>query len=192
MPRAAASRSSKLIVVMTGVAMMLGLCAITLQLLMQLNADGQARLSAASGPGAAGAAASRRRPCLPRRLDSPLTHRGSGQAGGPASDHRSPIMPLSYEVRDGSVVRVESRAGKPIRHESYSLPRGRVARFELRNEAAHRLVALVVTQVAGKSRTDPPSAARGRGLAGQGPAGRSETGRPNHDDRQPHGGRAAV
>ena len=31
----------------TGVAMMLGLCAVTLQLLMQLNADGQARLRAA-------------------------------------------------------------------------------------------------------------------------------------------------
>ena len=67
-----------------------------------------------------------------------------------------PDHSVTYGVRDGSVVRDESRAGKPIRHEAYLLPRGRVARFEQRSEAAHRLVALVMTQVAGKSRTDPP------------------------------------
>jgi len=143
----------EVLILITGVAMMLGLCAISLQLLMQLNADGQARLR--------GAMALER---LSRQLRDDVHGCEAAQL---AADLKTPVKPaglrltmepdhsVTYEVRDGSVVRDESRAGKTVRHESYSLPPHRVARFEERQEVAHRLVALVVTQVPGKSRTDP-------------------------------------
>jgi len=145
----------EVLIVVTGVALMLGLCAISLQILMQLNADGQARLRAA-------VALER----LSRQLRDDVHTCELAQL---AADLKAPVKPaglrltmepdhtVTYEVRDGSVVRDEARAGKTVRHESYSLPRGQVARFEQRNEAAHKLVALVVTQVAGKSGTDPPA-----------------------------------
>jgi len=145
----------EVLIVVTGVAMMLGLCAISLQVLMQLNADGQARLR--------GALALER---LSRQLRDDVHGCELAQL---AADPKAPVKPaglrltmvpdhtVTYEVHDGSVVRDESRSGKAVRHESYFLPRGRVARFEQRNEAAHKLVALVVTQVAGKSGTDPPA-----------------------------------
>ncbi len=43
-----------------------------------------------------------------------------------------------------------------IRHESYLLPRDRVARFLERDRDSVRFVALEITQIPGKSRTDPP------------------------------------
>jgi len=145
----------ELLVVITGVAIMLGLCAITLRLLMQLGVDGQARLT--------GAVALER---LSRQLRDDVH---ACQAAELVADLKDPFKPaglrlkmeldhsVTYEAHDGSVVRDESRSGKAVRHESYSLPPRRVARFEERQEAAHRLVALVVARVAGKSRTDPPS-----------------------------------
>lgn len=144
----------EVLIVITGVSMMLGLCAITLQLLMQLNAEGQARLRGAVGLER-----------LSQQLRDDVHACRSAQL---AADDKAPAKPprlrltiepdhsVSYEIGDGNVVRDESRAGKTVRHESYSLPRGRVARFEERKEAAHRLLALVVTHVGGKSRTDPP------------------------------------
>jgi len=144
----------EVLVVITGVAMMLGICAITLQLLMQLNADGQRRLSAA-------VALER----LSRQLRDDVH---ACRAARLAADLEAPAKPpglrlviepdhsVTYQIGDGSIVRDESRSGKAVRHESYSLRRGQAARFEERAEAAHRLVALVVTHVAGKSRTDPP------------------------------------
>jgi len=143
----------EMLILITGVAMTLGLCAISLQLLMQLNADGQARLR--------GAVALER---LSRQLRDDVHGCEAAQL---APDLKAPVKPaglrltmepdhsVTYLVRDGSVVRDESRAGKTVRRESYSLPPRRIARFEERRELAHRLVALVVTQVEGKSRTDP-------------------------------------
>jgi hypothetical protein len=144
----------EVVILVSGVSMMLGLCAVILQLLMQLNADGQSRLL--------GAVSLER---LSRQLrDDVHACRKAELARDPKAPDRSPGLRLElgqdhsivYEVGAGHVVRDESRAGKRIRHESFGLERGRLARFEERDEAAHKLVALVVTRTAGKSRTDPP------------------------------------
>jgi hypothetical protein len=145
----------EVVFVITGVAMMLGLCAITLQLLIQLNADGQSRYSAAM-------ALER----LARQLREDVHACALARLTAvektprvPAGLHLElePGRTVDYRVAEGRVVRDESRAGTLIRHESYSLPRGRAARFEERKEAAHSLVALVLTQGPGKSGTAPPA-----------------------------------
>ena len=160
--------------------MMLGICAITLQLLMQLNADGQAQSEGAVGLER-----------LSQQLRDDVHACRSAQL---AADDKAPAKPprlrltiepdhsVSYEIGDGNVVRDESRAGKTVRHESYSLPRGRVARSRRASqEAAHRLVALVVTHVAGKSRTDPPRPLEGRGGC---------TGKDRRSDQEREGGKS--
>jgi hypothetical protein len=142
----------EVMIVITGVAMMLGLCAISLQLLMQLNSDAQARLSAARAL---------------ERLSGQLRDDVHACAAVElAPDPKAPTGPtglrlrlepdhvVTYGVRQGSLIRDESRGGKTFRHESYSLPRGRTARFERRIEGGHPLVALVMTQDSGKRRTD--------------------------------------
>jgi hypothetical protein len=145
----------ELMIVVSGVAMMLGLCAISLKLLIQLNADAQARL---------GTSRALERLAVQLRDDvhsceavelipDPKTSTSTASLRlAMEPDHH-----VIYAVRDDGLVRDESRAGKPVRHESYSLPRGRVVLFAQRTEADHRLVALIVTQPAGRSRTNPPS-----------------------------------
>ena len=135
--------------------MMLGLCALTIQLLMRLNADGQARLSAA---------VALERLARQLRDDAHASEaaqlaadaKAAGEARQPAADHRARSYASPTSSRRRASSGIESR---PARRSGTSRTRCRpaaVARFELRDEAAHRLVALVVTQVAGKSRTDPP------------------------------------
>jgi hypothetical protein len=138
----------------TGVAMMLGLCAVTLHLLLRLNGASQARLGSAMAFEQ-----------LARQLredvhdsETVLLVPAKEPAGKPANLHLTlePIHLIAYEVHESSIVRLESRAGKRIRHESYDLLPGRTGRFELRDEAGSKLVALVVTHVSGPSRTGPP------------------------------------
>jgi hypothetical protein len=144
----------EVLIVVTGVAMMLGLCAVSIQILMRLNADGQARY---------GAAVSLER--LARQVRDDAHSSETAQiaalektAGNPTSLRldMGPDHKVAYEPRDGSVVRTESQAGQVVRHDSYALARGALARFELRDEASRRLVALVVSRPAGKSQTEPP------------------------------------
>jgi hypothetical protein len=141
------------LVVVTGAAMMLGVCALTIGLLVRLNASSQDRYTAAVALDRLG---------RQLRADvhgcelAEIISAGAGpeKTAGlrlrVASEHV-----VSYEPRAGLVVRSESKAGKPVRHESYSLPRGRVARFENRDLGSLRLVALVLSQLPGRSGTDP-------------------------------------
>jgi hypothetical protein len=162
----------EVLVVITCVAMLLGICAVTLRLLMQLSTDGRARLSAV-------AALDR----LSRQLRDDVHACRSARL---VVDDKSPVKPtglrvtieldrsVSYDVGDGGIVRDELRSGKAVRHETYFLSRGRVARFEERTEGAHKLLALVVTDVAGKSRTDPPRPLEVLALPGKDRLGRLE------------------
>ena len=52
---------------------------------------------------------------------------------------------------DKSVDRDESCAGKRVRHESFVLPRGRQARFELGTEAGRAMVSLLIEPAPGSS-----------------------------------------
>jgi hypothetical protein len=142
------------IVVVTGVGLLLGACAVTIQLLLRLNAYSHDRYSAAVALDRLG-----------RRLRDDVhacdlaelvpEQKGQGQPSGLRLRLAADRL-IRYEPRAGSVVRDESRSGKLVRHEAYSLPRGRAARFESRDEGSARLVALVVSSVPGRSGTDPP------------------------------------
>jgi hypothetical protein len=133
---------------------MLGLCAISIQLLIRLNADGIARY---------GAAVAIERLARQVRADAHAS-RTAQIPGGDKVEGKAPSLRLffepshvvAYELADGGVVRTESQDGKVVRHELFTLPRGGDARFELRDLASRRLVALVVSRAAGPSQTEPP------------------------------------
>jgi hypothetical protein len=142
------------LVVVTGVAMMIGACALMLQLVVRLNASTQDRFRAAVSLDR-----------LARQLRDDVHRCGRAlmvpaetTPGKPAGLHLviEPDHLIEYEVRPSNVVRNESRRGKMVRHESFFLQRGRAAHFEDRKRGSVRLVAFVVTQLPGRSGTDPP------------------------------------
>ena len=144
----------EVLVVVTGVAMLLGLCAVSIQVLMKVNSDVQGRY---------GASVALERLARQLRDDAHASETAGITADqkkvGKAAGLRLAFGPdhfVVYESGDGGVVRTESRAGKAVRHEKYSLARGAVARFELRDEGSRQLVALVMTRPAGTSQTEPP------------------------------------
>ena len=55
-----------------------------------------------------------------------------------------PGRDVTYKVLAQSIDRDESLAGKRVRHESFVLPRGRQARFELGAEAGRAMVSLLL------------------------------------------------
>ena len=144
----------EVLIVVTGVTMMLGLCAVSIQLLMRLNGDGVSRY---------GTAVALERLARQMRADAHSSESGQldvdPKADGKPASLRLTLNPdhmVTYQSQEGAVVRTESAAGKVVRRESYSLPAGGAARFLLREEGPSRLVALVVTRGPGKSQTEPP------------------------------------
>ena len=144
----------EVLIVVTGVAMLLGLCAVSIQVLMKLNADVQGRY---------GAAVALERLARQLRNDAHASETAEmavdEKKAGKAADLRLAFEPnhvVVYESGDGGVFRIETRAGKAVRHEKYALARDVGARFELRVEGSRRLVALVLARLVGKSQTEPP------------------------------------
>jgi hypothetical protein len=146
----------EVLVVLTGVAAMLGLCAVTIQLLLRLNADGQARLSASA---ALDRLATQFREDVHACDAAELVEKAAGKPDGAAATlrtNRGPQLVITYEARDGRIARVESDSGKASRHESYLLDRGSAVHFERRDDGPRRFVAMVVSRRAGKDQPDPP------------------------------------
>ncbi|HZW32325.1 MAG TPA: hypothetical protein VFF52_16550 [Isosphaeraceae bacterium] len=145
----------EVIVVMTGVATLLGLCAVTLQLLLRLSADGQSRLGAAT---ALDRLASQFRADVHAADSVQGDEKAAGQAAPAASLRLASGSRhlVTYEARAGRVLRVESGTGRPTRHESYVLDRGAGVRFEHRDDGRRRFLAMIVTGRAGKEPVDPP------------------------------------
>jgi hypothetical protein len=142
----------EIMVVMTGVAVMLALCAVTIHLLMRLSDDGHTRLSAS---------VSLERLGRQVRQDAHAsdTAQLDQKAAGKTASLRLSLEPnhdVLYQPQRREVVRVETQDGKLSRRESYSLPPGSDSRFELRDEGARRLVVLVVTHDSGKDPIEPP------------------------------------
>jgi hypothetical protein len=144
----------EVLVVATGVAMLLGLCAVSIQLLMKLNSEGMARFSAA---------ASFERLARQVREDTHASETAQitvdDKKAGASAGLRLVFAPnhvVAYMAGDGGVIRTESRSDKVVRHETFGLTRGGGVQFEIREEGPRRLVALVVTRPAGKSPTEPP------------------------------------
>ncbi len=117
------------LILVTCVAIMLGLVAVTIQVMLRLVADSQSRLSS-----------SLMLERLARQLRSDV-HRSQtavveGAAGKAAAPHAAvklepePGRLVTYHMRGNSLDRDETAAGKRVRHESFVLPRGHHARFE--------------------------------------------------------------
>ena len=146
----------EVMIVVTGVTLLLGLCAVSIQLLMKLNADVQGRFGEAVALDRLGRQL--RDDAHASQTAEILVADQVKKAEQPAG-LRLVLQPnhlVAYEFGDGGVVRNESRAGKRVRHERFTLARGLGTRFELRDEGPRRLVVLVVTRPSGKSQTEPP------------------------------------
>jgi len=143
----------EVLIAVTGVTMILGLCAVSIQLLMKLSGDGVSRY---------GAAVALERLARQIREDAHssestrlVNDQKPDNKAGSLQLTLTPDHSVAYESQNGAVVRTESAAGKVVRHERYSLPAGGTARFELRAEGSSRLVALIMTRSPGKSQTEP-------------------------------------
>jgi hypothetical protein len=143
-------------IVLTGVSLLLGLCAVSIQLLMKLNGDVQGRFAEAVAVERLGrqlrddAHASQTAEILAADQVKKAEQRG-GLRLVLQPDHL-----VVYGFGDGGVVRNETRAGKTVRHERFTLARGAGAQFVLRDEGPRRLVVLVVSRPSGKSHAEPP------------------------------------
>jgi hypothetical protein len=169
----------EVIVVMSGIAFVLGLCAVTIQLLFRLNADGHARLSAsASFARLASQFRADVHACDDAEL-KPATKDGEPKSAASLRLARDPRVVITYEAREGSVARVEAVAGATKAHESYRVGRGNVVSFERRNEGEHRFLALVMSRGAGKRDPEPPRPLEVLALPGKDrPATPTKGGRP--------------
>jgi type II secretory pathway component PulJ len=163
----------EVVVLMTAVAVVLGLCALTIQLLLRLNTDGQARYSA-----------SVTMMHLARQFRSDVrageaARLGASGGSGPKSESLflslGPEHSVAYEPRGESVVRLESQSGNLTRHERYALPRASLARFELREVRGRRFVALAVSRAAETKQAGPPRAWEVIALQGKDRAGPLQT-----------------
>jgi hypothetical protein len=140
------------VVLMTGVAAMLGLTVLMLQLLLKLDGDSRARFDSAGMLG---------------RLAEQFRRdvHGAGAARLVEQPSRSALLriepgpdrAIEYQVKGQSrVIRVESIKGKLVRNESYEIARGGPIEFALKQEGGRRFATLTVDRQASKNRTDPP------------------------------------
>jgi hypothetical protein len=159
-------------VVVTGVTLLLGLCAVSIQVLMKLNGFSQGRY-------AESVAVER----LGRHLrdDAHASRTAAIKVDAKNADRAAslrllfePEHTVVYDCSDSAVVRTESRGGKTVRHERFSLARGTGARFELRELASRKLVALVLTRPPGKSQAEPPRPLELLALQGKDPVVRAD------------------
>ncbi len=139
----------EMMVAITCVSILLGLCAVSIQTLWRAAGDGQARRTAAAGLN---------RLAEQFRED---VHAASPPGDGDPSESKLHLslengITVAYETRAGRVERVESAAGKVTRRESYVIGRDRSARFEHRDDGPRRFLALVVRHESRKGRTEPP------------------------------------
>jgi hypothetical protein len=170
----------EIMIVVTGVTLLLGLCAVSIQLLMKLNADVQGRYGEAVALERLGR---QLRDDVHASQSSQMAAADQAKKAGQPAGLRLVLQPeqiVVYEFADGGVVRLETRAGKPVRHERFTLARGAGARFELRDEALRRLVVLVVSRPAGKSQAEPP-----RPLELVALQGKDHTGSPGKERSKP-------
>jgi hypothetical protein len=140
------------IVLMTGVAAMLGLAVILLQLLMKLDGDSRARFDAASSMAR-----------LARQFRHDVHAAGSARLVEPAarglvlSVEPGPERTIEYRVKgDDRVIRVEMGKGAEARREAFSIPRSHSIRLALDEDQGHTFASLTVDRMTARNRTDPP------------------------------------
>jgi prepilin-type N-terminal cleavage/methylation domain-containing protein len=137
----------EMLVVITGLSMLLGLCAVTIQVLMRVSSDAQARRSASAALG---------RLAEQFREDVHGCDEAQLQPSGGVRLSRGARIAIIYTARDGWVERVESTGGQAGRHEAYALGKGSTAAFQRRDDGPRRFLALLLSQKARAGRPDPP------------------------------------
>jgi hypothetical protein len=133
-------------VLITGVAIALGLCAVTIQLLMRLSASAQSRLNAQVG---VERLARQLRTDVHAASHAEIKAEGARKAAGLqlaiGAKHT-----VTFEPRGAGVARIEAADGHVTRREVYSVEGASEIGFEIRPEAGRRFVALVLKKHAGK------------------------------------------
>lgn len=125
----------ELMVVMTGVAVILGLCAVTIQAMLRVNSDARSQLNASA---TFARLASQFREDVHASDGVQLSPTANAADAKPTPTLRltqGPHIVITYEVSPGRVARVESVSGKTSRRESYRIGNGNLAAFERRDEA---------------------------------------------------------
>ncbi len=140
------------IVLMTGVATMLGLTVLMLQLLLKLDGDSRARLDTAG-------VLSRLAEQFRRDVHGASKARLVESAPSPAGlrIEPGPDRSIEYQVKGtNKLVRVESLKGKTVRNETYKIARGGAIQIGIKQDDGHRFATLTVDRQASKYATDPP------------------------------------
>lgn len=137
----------EMMVVISALAILLGLCAVTMQLLFRVESEAQARRSAAA---ALGRLAEQFREDVHACQDAELRPQAALRL-----KREGPVV-VDYEIGPGRVTRVEAAGGQAARRESYALGRHARAAFERRDDGSRRFLALVVRREPTRSQPDPP------------------------------------
>jgi len=156
----------ELMVVISVLAVLMGLCAVTIQLLLRVGSDTQARRSAA---------AALDRLAEQFREDVHLCDDVQIRPAG-VRLRLTPRVAVDYEVRDGRVGRIESTDGQPSRHESYGLGKTNTAVFDRRDDGPRRFLALVVSHKGRAGQPEPPHPIEVLALIGKDRGGPSGSG----------------
>ncbi len=129
------------LILVTCVAIMLGLVAVTIQVMLRLVADSQSRLSSSL-------MLERLRAQLrsdAHRSETAVVEGAAGKAAAPQAAVKLEPEPghlVTYHMNGKSLDRDETASGKRVRHEAFALPRGHHARFELGALAGRMTVSL--------------------------------------------------
>lgn len=153
------------VVLMAGVATMLGICAVLLQLLMKLDADSRVRF--------AGAAAAAR---LAEQFRHDV-HAAEKARIEPAKGASAPAVlrldlgakhAVAYRVEGlGAVQRLESRAGSNERRERYEIPHRGAVELAVRDEKGRSFATLTIDREAAAGRNESAKAFEAAALVGK-------------------------
>ncbi len=142
----------ELMVVMTGVAAMLGLCVLMLQLLMRLDVDSRARFDGA-------VALARLAQQFRFDVQGATAARLADQPAAKPARLRiedGPAQTIEYEAEGaGKLVRVESKQGNVVRRETYVVSRSEPIKLQIKEIDGRRFASLIVDRRNSKNRTDP-------------------------------------
>jgi hypothetical protein len=141
------------IVLITGVAAMLGLCVLLLQLLLKLDSQSRARLDGASAMARlAGQFRQDVHAATKASVVADPTARPAGLRIEPGTDRT-----IVYEIKgDATVVRVETLKGASVRRERYEIPRSGSIHLAVKQLGGRSFASLTVDRRVSKNQTDPP------------------------------------
>ena len=129
------------LILVTCVAIMLGLVAVTIQVMLRLVADSQSRLSSSLML----ERLARQLRADAHRSETAVVEEGAEKASPPRIALKLEPEPgrfVTYDMHGKSLDRDETAAGKRVRHEAFVLPRGHQARFVLGALAGRTTVSL--------------------------------------------------